>query len=216
MCSRRLTVTVEEPEEPIIIPMEFIHVATGDKEMFEFQAVADPGARGVLAISGMIQIVDGRRVADLNGLLMFFREVLVDDKEYDRFYQMIERKDLVIPMDTLAEIYGALVEEYTGRPLALSNTSAAGPSSTGRTSTRSASSIAVDSTSVDRALPDPARSGPPAPAKRAGQGRTGAGQRDGSHRQAAGLGRCTLITPHCRRTGQTGQPPSEVWVASWE
>ena len=146
---KTFTVNVEEPEDPIVIPMEFIKVADGNKEQYEFEAVADPGARGILAISGMVQIVDGKRVADLNGLLMFFHEVLVSEAEFERFHDMIKRKDLVIPMDTLADIYQALVEEYTGRPLGQSSTSVAGRSSTGRNSTGSHASIPAVSTSTD-------------------------------------------------------------------
>lgn len=45
----------------------------------------------------------------------FFEQVLTDES-YQRFDALLKHKEKIVSMDTLAEITGWLVEEYTDRP----------------------------------------------------------------------------------------------------
>lgn len=45
----------------------------------------------------------------------FFDKVLVPES-LERFNALVESKDKIVPVETLAEIVGWLVEEYSGRP----------------------------------------------------------------------------------------------------
>ena len=45
----------------------------------------------------------------------FFSQVLTDES-YERFDALLKHKEKIVSMDTLAEITGWLVEEYTDRP----------------------------------------------------------------------------------------------------
>lgn len=45
----------------------------------------------------------------------FFKQIL-QDESWTRFESLIESKDRVVTVETLAEITAWLVEEYTGRP----------------------------------------------------------------------------------------------------
>jgi hypothetical protein len=46
----------------------------------------------------------------------FFSQVLVDES-YERFEALLVHKEKIVTVDTLAEITGWLIEEYTDRPL---------------------------------------------------------------------------------------------------
>lgn len=48
-------------------------------------------------------------------ILGFFKKVLTDES-YARFYALINSKDKIVKVETLGEITGWLVEEYTNRP----------------------------------------------------------------------------------------------------
>lgn len=45
----------------------------------------------------------------------FFAQVLVDDSA-KRFYELINSKDRIVSIETLGEITGWVIEEYTNRP----------------------------------------------------------------------------------------------------
>lgn len=48
-------------------------------------------------------------------ILDFFKNVLTDES-FERFDALLNSKDKIVSVDTLAEITGWLVEEYTNRP----------------------------------------------------------------------------------------------------
>ena len=50
------------------------------------------------------------------GLIMDFFPLVLEDESLERFNTLISSKDKIVPAETLAEIVGWLVEEYSGRP----------------------------------------------------------------------------------------------------
>lgn len=76
--------------------------------ILEFIAAADNGNSGAAA-----------------QILPFFDEVLPED-ELEKFKAQLKSKDEIIEMETLSEIVGYLIEEYTDRPTEASTPSDAG------------------------------------------------------------------------------------------
>jgi hypothetical protein len=68
----------------------------------------------------------------------FFSEVM-PDKEFQRFFALIENSEYVFDMEELSKIAGWLVEQYSSRPKELSKSSTNGRRRSGTTSTAVAS-----------------------------------------------------------------------------
>jgi hypothetical protein len=67
-------------------------------------------------LMGLIKDADMDNPAEsANMVLGFFDKVLVPES-LERFTALTESKDKIVPVETLAEIVGWLVEEYSGRP----------------------------------------------------------------------------------------------------
>lgn len=132
----------DHPDEP---PIKFklnVVNADGETEPFVFRAIREPGLGGAMAFNG-ITYVDtgtGRRRPDGTGLMRFFYRIL-EEGEYERLAEIIDRKDLKIHGPDLAKVFNALSEMYdmdafggSPRPTPPSNGSAGSPSSTGQPS----------------------------------------------------------------------------------
>lgn len=132
-------VSVQEEDDPIEFDLEF-EKTDGAPEVHSFKAhsVIDAGAS--LAMGSLIKYDErGRQVTDLNAVTRYFEKVLLPG-EYPRLSALLERDDLFIPFQLLADVMGWLVEEQSGRPTKRSKPSSAGPRSTGRGSTAKLSS----------------------------------------------------------------------------
>jgi hypothetical protein len=78
-----------------------------------FEAV--PAIQGKV-LMGLVQganIDDPGKSAEM--VLGFFDKVLLPES-LERFNALVDSKDKIVPVETLAEIVGWLVEEYSGRP----------------------------------------------------------------------------------------------------
>lgn len=112
-------------------------------EDFDFEAIADPGAGGLFALTGILyRDQAGIQRVDFPGLMRFFNRVM-EPADFQRMAELVDRHDLTININDLADIYSWLAEEYTGeRPKVRSNGSAVSQSRTGRSSTARRSSKA--------------------------------------------------------------------------
>lgn len=112
----------------------FKNTTKGTTERHDFEALADTGAGGMLAVSSLIRYDPrGRQLVDLNAMLTFFERVLVEG-DFDRLRELIDRRDLIISMDQLSEVFNWLLEGYTGRPTPPSSASATSRQARGRSS----------------------------------------------------------------------------------
>jgi hypothetical protein len=85
--------------------------------LLEFVAAADGESGGAAA----------------NALYKFFRDTMTRE-EYERFDLMLKDPEVIIDMETIGEIAGWLVEEYTARPTRRPVSSVGGPSTSGPSS----------------------------------------------------------------------------------
>jgi len=112
-------------KQPIKIPIQIEYSDDREPELHEFMAVGDAGAGGMLSMMKLVRWdPKGRQIVDLTAMMSFFERVFMGD-DFKRLEELVDRKDVVIPMETLGEIFNGLLEEYTGRPLEPS-----GPSTT--------------------------------------------------------------------------------------
>lgn len=133
-------ITVDEEKNPITVDLVFTRTA-GGSETHSFKAMSDPGAGGAFAAATLVRYDDkGKQILDLNGIMAFFDRVLMDDGA-KRLRTLCDRQDLTIPLETLTEVYGYILEEQTGRPTERSSTSVDGPQATGDSSTAPLSSV---------------------------------------------------------------------------
>lgn len=120
--------------------------AIGDYEPVEFDLndqhfVCKPALQGAKLLE-FVAKADGDSGGEAAGALYgLFEDVMVPE-EYARFKAYLDQPDLIIEMDTIAEIAAWLIEEYTSRPTQRSESSAPGPSSAGPTSMELPSSAA--------------------------------------------------------------------------
>ena len=86
------------------------------REEHVFWAEGDPGAGGIMAMSGLVHWdATGKANIDLNAIKAFFQRVLIDDG-YDQFVELLDRRDVQIQMELLSDITDKLMRKYTGRP----------------------------------------------------------------------------------------------------
>jgi hypothetical protein len=85
------------------------------------------------AVQGSVLLGFGRDTKDnaSEAVLNFF-SLVMSDEEYEKFEDLINSEDKIVPAETLGEIAGFLVSEYTARPTGSSSSSA----STGRSNAR--------------------------------------------------------------------------------
>lgn len=79
----------------------------------EFQCIPQVQGKILLRIVEDSQSEDTAKSAAI--ITTFFAHVLTDEA-YERFNTLLESKDKIVEVETLAEITGWLVEEYTNRP----------------------------------------------------------------------------------------------------
>lgn len=72
--------------------------------------------------------------AAATALYQFFKDCM-SASEYERFDRVLKNPEVIIDMETIGEIAGWLVEEYTQRPTRQPATSASGQLTSGPTST---------------------------------------------------------------------------------
>jgi len=92
------------------------------------------------AVAGAV-LLDFVRRADSNSggmaadAIVEFLEDSLEENDKERFVAMIRDPEVIVEVDTLGEIAGWLIEQYTSRPTKPRSRSAGGRSSTGRGST---------------------------------------------------------------------------------
>ena len=79
----------------------------------EFFAIGQIQGATLMGLVKNANVDDPAQSADM--LIGFFDEVLLPES-LERFNELNKSKDKIVPVDTLAEIVGWLVEEYSGRP----------------------------------------------------------------------------------------------------
>lgn len=79
----------------------------------EFFAVGQIQGKVLMSLVKNANIENAAESADT--LIGFFDEVLLPES-LERFNVLTSSKDKIVPVETLAEIVGWLVEEYSGRP----------------------------------------------------------------------------------------------------
>lgn len=134
--------SVAPDENKLPFPFELkMTKGDGSTETHEFEAMADPGAGGLLAITGILfRDPGGVQRVDFPGLMKFFYRVM-SPLDFNRMAELVDRHDLTIDINDLAAVYSWLAEEYTGEaPKAQSTGSANTGSRTGRSSTAKRSS----------------------------------------------------------------------------
>lgn len=78
-----------------------------------FYAVGQIQGKTLMGLVKNANVEDAAESADT--LIGFFDEVLLEES-LERFNKLTTSKDKIVPVETLAEIVGWLVEEYSGRP----------------------------------------------------------------------------------------------------
>lgn len=79
----------------------------------DFHAVANIQGKTLMGLIKEANVEDAAQSAEM--VLSFFEKVLLKDS-LEKFNALIESEDKIVPVETLAEIVGWLVEEYSGRP----------------------------------------------------------------------------------------------------
>lgn len=84
-------------------------------KLYEEEFHCLPQVQGKLLLDLVSDSSDGDAVKSAAVIDKFFRYVLTDES-YERFEKMLTGKETIVSVETLAEITGWLVEEYTNRP----------------------------------------------------------------------------------------------------
>lgn len=79
----------------------------------EFTAIPTIQGKVLMDLVSKSQSEDS--IEAMNTISKFFSSVLVDES-LERFDALLEDKERIVTMETLGEIIGWLVEEYSGRP----------------------------------------------------------------------------------------------------
>lgn len=123
-----------EPLPPRPFQIEFTREDGGESVVHEFVIHAEAPAGFTLILASVVRIdARGREQVDLNGMSTFF-EAAMPPADFRRFRACIEDPELVVPMDTLADIFQWAIEVYAERPTTPSPSSSDGRRPTGRTS----------------------------------------------------------------------------------
>lgn len=121
---------------PIPFEIQFSHAdVPGSETTMEFVVIPEAPAGMTLLLASVIRWDKrGKQSVDLNGMSAFF-EAAMPPADYERFRAAIEDPKLVVPMDTLGEIFEWLAGDvYSERPTSPSRTSSGGRRRTGGTS----------------------------------------------------------------------------------
>ncbi len=79
----------------------------------DFTAVANIQGKTLMGLVKNSNTEDPAASADM--IFDFYNTVLIPESR-ERFNRLIESQENIVPVETLAEIVGWLVEEYSGRP----------------------------------------------------------------------------------------------------
>jgi len=93
-----------------------------------------PALQGAVLLE-FVSKADSENGGAAAGALYSFFEDAMEPNEYVRFMDYLKSPDVIIDMETIGDIAGWLVEQYTARPTQGPALSATGPSSPGTTST---------------------------------------------------------------------------------
>ena len=123
----------------------------GGKSIDEFEPVefdlndqtfrCKPALQGAVLLE-FVSKADSDSGGQAAGAMYGFFQDCMEEAEYERFREYLNRDDLIIDMSTIGEIASWLVEEYTARPTTPSGPSGTGQSSAGPTSTDQQFSVA--------------------------------------------------------------------------
>lgn len=100
-------------------------------EIYDETFTCRPAVQGAELLKFGKDAVDNPNEAVLN-----FFQICMNEAEFIRFKDLMEDPDRIVDVQTLGEIAGFLVSEYTARPTEPSSSSTNGPAPTGRTSSR--------------------------------------------------------------------------------
>jgi hypothetical protein len=93
-----------------------------------------PALQGVVMIEFIAQSASDDVGAGARAMLDFLRRV-IRPEDRDRFFEMTNSDEFVVPMETLNELMEWLTEQYAGRPTEGQSPSESGSSTTGPSST---------------------------------------------------------------------------------
>ena len=102
----------------------------------EFECVAAVQGAAILDFVADAGSGDGSRAGQ--ALVKFLRDVVIEDDK-ERFEQLINDPKRIVPIETIGEICGWLIEQYSERPQTAPTPSSAGSKRSGRGSTVGAS-----------------------------------------------------------------------------
>jgi hypothetical protein len=101
-------------------------------DLYDQQFRCAPAMQGRVLIEFIARSASGDPAAGAQAVLDFFdTAVIAADRE--RFKEMLEGEEYIVPMSTLTDIMDWMVEEYTGRPTEPPSPSQPGESTTGPT-----------------------------------------------------------------------------------
>ena len=114
--------------EPVVVPVAAYTIETKEEviEKFPFKPVLPPGTAALLERMG------GQTVG-VNPTLVILNDLIMPDAA-ERWHEFLNRGDLGIEAETLAELIKALLEYYGERPTRLSSGSSRTGKRSGRTS----------------------------------------------------------------------------------
>lgn len=84
-------------------------------DLFDETFTAIPEIQGT-TLMGLMQANDPDDPAASVRMILDFFPLVLEDESYERFHALTTSKDKIVSAETLAEIVGWLVEEYSGRP----------------------------------------------------------------------------------------------------
>lgn len=117
-------------KDPIPFAIEFKKL-DGEVVTHEFSAYGETPAGVTLLLASVVRFdARGRQRTDLNGLTAFFSAVM-EPKDYARFSALLDDPELLVPIETLSEIFEYLCEQYGDRPTEQSSSSSGGGLPTG-------------------------------------------------------------------------------------
>lgn len=130
------TVVVDDqPLPPKPFDIQFRKKDGTEVQTHSFVAHGERPAGLTLLLGSVIRYdTRGRQGVDLNGLSAFMEKAM-PPADYTRFRDLIEDPELVVPMETLGEVFEWLASEYGERPTSPSSSSTDGRRRTGGSST---------------------------------------------------------------------------------
>lgn len=79
----------------------------------DFHAIASIQGKTLM---GLMKNANGEDAAESATMVLDFFDTVLLPESLVRFNKLVESQDKIVPVETLAEIVGWLVEEYSGRP----------------------------------------------------------------------------------------------------